>query len=368
MAYEGIERLFVMMEKLEASDLHLKAGAPPIFRVKGKVRPLDAPVLTPDEVRELIYAILTPQQKKRFEVTGDLDFAYSLKGVGRFRISVFRQRGSVSVAARRVQTRIPTFEELHLEADVMRRIASYRQGLVIIAGPTGTGKSTTLAALIEHINQTRRCHIVTIEDPIEYLFTDKRAFINQREVGIDVPSFHLALKHVVRQDPDVILIGEMRDGESVQTGLTAAETGHLVFGTIHASSAAQTIERIVDLFPPEREHQIRAGLRFNLRAVVCQVLLPSQLKETPLVPAQEILIVNATARKLIEEGRDQKLVELMAASNQEGMQTFNQSLAKLVKAGWVKEETAMAYSPNPDQLRMLIRGIKLSDERRIIGT
>ncbi len=368
MAYQGIERLFAMMGKLDASDLHLKAGAPPIFRVKGKVRPLDAAALTPDEVRELIYSVLTTQQKKRFEATGDLDFAYSLKGVGRFRVSVFRQRGSVSVAARRVQTRIPTFEELHLEAGVMRRIAALRQGLVIIAGPTGTGKSTTLAAVIEHINQTRRCHIITIEDPIEYLFTDKRAFINQREVGIDVPSFRSALKHVVRQDPDVILIGEMRDAESVQTGLTAAETGHLVFGTIHASSAAQTVERIIDLFPPEREHQIRAGLRFNLRAVVCQILLPSAVEGVPLMPAQEILIVNATARKLIQEGRDQKLLELMAASPQEGMQTFNQSLAKLVKSGWVKEETALAYSPNPDQLRMLVRGIKLGDQRKIIGT
>lgn len=369
MTYEGIEKLFVMMEKLGASDLHLKVGSPPLFRIASKIRPLDTEALDNDTIRALAYAILTEEQKRRFERELDLDFAYSMSGIGRFRVNIFKQRGSISVSARRVQTRIPSFEELNLETAAMRKIASQRRGLVIVAGPTGTGKSTTLAAIIDYINQTRRCHIVTIEDPIEYLHTDKKAFINQREVGIDVLSFKRALKTVVRQDPDVILIGEMRDGETVETALMAAETGHLVFGTLHSSSAAQTIERLIDLFTPEREQQIRALLRFNLIAVVCQMLLPSIRKEDgiSLVPAQEILIVNATARKLILEGQDGKLTELMSASQEEGMQTFNQALAKLVRRRFVSETVAMAHSPNPEQLRMLIRGIRLSDERRIIG-
>ncbi len=368
MGYEGIEKLFAQMERLGASDLHLKAGSPPIFRITGKVRPLDAPPLSGEDVRDLVFAILTEKQRSGFEAEGDLDLAYSLSGIGRFRISVYRQRGSVSVAVRRVQTRIPSFKELHLETAAMERIATLRQGFVIVAGPTGTGKSTTLAALINHINHHRRCHVVTIEDPIEYLFTDKRAFINQREVGIDVASFRKALKHVVRQDPDVILIGEMRDAETVGTALTAAETGHLVFGTLHASSATQTIERMIDLFPPDREHQIRAGLRFNLRAIVCQMLVPSIKEKVRLVPVQEILMINASARKLIAEGQDQKLVELIRASRTEGMQTFNQALSRLVRGGWVSEEVALSYSPNPEQLRMLIKGIKLGDERKIIGS
>jgi len=366
-AYKGIERLFVMMEKLGASDLHLKVGSPPLFRVASRIHPLEAEVLDNDTIRALVFPILTEEQRGRLEREFDIDFAYSMSGVGRFRINVFKQRGSFSLAARRVQTRIPTFEELNLEEEAMRKIASQRQGLVIVAGPTGTGKSTTLAAIIDHINSTRRCHIVTIEDPIEYLHTDKKAFINQREVGIDVLSFERALKTVVRQDPDVILIGEMRDGETVETALMAAETGHLVFGTLHASSAAQTIERIIDLFSPEREQQIRALLRFNLFAVVCQMLLPSAKEGVRLVPAQEILFVNATAKKLILEGQDRKLVELMGASGEEGMQTFNQALAKLARRGLVSEAVAVAHSPNPEQLRMLIKGIRLSDERRIIG-
>ncbi|MCX7702667.1 MAG: PilT/PilU family type 4a pilus ATPase [Planctomycetota bacterium] len=367
MGYEGIEQFFAMMEKLNASDLHLKVGSPPIFRVAGKVRSLDSSPLTNDTIRTLIYAILSEEQRRRFERELDLDFAHSMTGVGRFRVNVYRQRGSISVAARRVQTRIPSFEELHLEADVMRKVASLRQGLVIVAGATNTGKSTTLAAIIDHINETRRCHIVTIEDPIEYLHADKKSFVNQREVGIDVLNLKRALKMVVRQNPDVILIGEMRDAETVQTALTAAETGHLVFGTLHASSAAQTLERMIALFPPERENQIRAGLRFNLRFVICQILLPSIKEDIPLIPAQEILSINATAQKLILEKQDEKLAELMRASQDEGMQTFNQALAKLVRNGYISEEVASSHSSNPEQLRMLIKGIKLADEKRILG-
>jgi twitching motility protein PilT len=368
MGYEGIEQLFAMMEKLGASDLHLKVGSPPIFRVAGKVRPLDADPLNNDSIRSLAFSILSEEQQRRFERELDIDFAYSMSGVGRFRVNIYRQRGSISVAARRVQTIIPSFEELHLEAEVMRKIAQLRQGLVIVAGPTNTGKSTTLASIIDHINETRRCHIITIEDPIEYLHTDKKSFINQREVGIDVKNLKRALKTVVRQNPDVILIGEMRDAETVETALTASETGHLVFGTLHASSAPQTLERMIALFPSEREHQIRASLRFNLRFVVCQMLLPSIKEGVKLVPVQEILIINPTAQKLILERQDEKLVELMRASQNEGMQTFNQALAKLVQNSFISEETAFAYSTNPEQLRMLIKGIKLADDKRILGS
>src|SRR5581483_5883092 len=222
-----------------------------------------------------------------------------------------------------------------LPGETLRKIAGFRQGLVVVAGVTGSGKSTTLAAMIELINSTRRCHIVTIEDPIEYLYKDKKAFVNQREVGIDVPSFATALKSVVRQDPDVILIGEMRDPETFETALTAAETGHLVFGTLHASTVSQTFGRIIDLFPPERERQIRQSLRFSLKAVICQKILPSIKAGTGLVPAQEILIVNPTVQKLIMEGDDKKIEQVLRAGKEEGMQDFNQSLVALVQGGFI---------------------------------
>ncbi len=362
-----LENLFRLTVKYEASDLHIKVGSPPIMRISGKVRKLEAEPFSNQKIKNMLFEILNEKQKRQFEETGDLDFAYGIPKVGRFRVNVFRQRGSISIACRRVNIKIPTFEELHLPAEVMKRIASFKQGLVILAGITGSGKSTTLAAMIEYINSTKRCHIVTIEDPIEYLYSDKKAFINQREVGVDVESFHTALKYVVRQDPDVILIGEMRDPETFEAGLQAAETGHLVFGTLHSSDVSSTIGRILDLFPVDRASQVRQALSFNLKAIICQKLLPSCKEGVGAVVAQEILITNPTVQKLILSGEDKKLRDVARASTQEGMQDFNQSLVKLVKGGFITQQVALAVSPNKDQLKMNLKGIYLGEDRGIIG-
>src|SRR6185503_3898807 len=293
-----IEKLMVACARNKASDLHLKSGQKPILRVNTIIHELGNRMLTPEDVKRYIYEVMSDEQKARFETESDLDFAYSLPGVGRFRINVFWDRGSVAFAARRVNTIIPNFEDLRLPAS-LQAVAGYNQGLVIVAGPTGCGKSTTLACVLDYINSTEKAHIITIEDPIEYLFTDKKSFVNQREIGIDVPDFHQALKHVVRQDPDVILVGEMRDYVSFDAALMASETGHLVFATIHASSAPQCIGRLLDLFPTERQPLIRQSLAFNLKAIVCQRLVPAQVEGLKMVPAVEILFNNATSQKLI---------------------------------------------------------------------
>ncbi len=361
-----IERLMIACARNKASDLHLKVGQKPILRVNTIIHEVGNKALAEEDVRRLIFEIMSETQRRRFEADCDIDFAYSIPDVGRFRINVFYERGSVAVAMRRVNTDIPGFDDLHLP-DAIRRICDIEQGLVILAGPTGCGKSTTLACIIDFINSTQRLHVITIEDPIEYLFTDKKSFVNQREIGIDVNDFHQALKHVVRQDPDVILVGEMRDYISFDAALMASETGHLVFASIHASSAPQTIGRLLDLFPTERQPLIRQSLAFNLRSIVCQRLLPASREGVKMVPAVEILFNNATATKLIMNAEDKKLADLIRASKEEGMQDFNMSLVDLINRGMVTRKTALQYSPNPDQLKMNIQGIYLGDDHRILG-
>ena len=361
-----VEKLMVACARNKASDLHLKVGQKPILRVNTIIHELGANVLGADELRRMMYEIMTEAQRDRFETEHDLDFAYSLAGIGRFRINVFRERGTVAVAARRVNTSIPSFNDLYLPPEI-QRVCDYEQGLVIVAGPTGSGKSTTLACMIDHINAKQKAHIITIEDPIEYLFQDKKSFVNQREIGIDVPDFHQALKYVVRQDPDVILIGEMRDYVSFDAALMAAETGHLVFATIHASSAPQCIGRLLDLFPVERQPLIRQSLAFNLRSIVCQRLLPAAKEGLKVVPAIEVLFNNATAQKLISNAEDKKLADLIRGSKEEGMQDFNMSLVDLINAGLVTKKSALQYSPNPEQLKMNLQGIYLGDDKRILG-
>ena len=362
-----LEKLLRSMAKYEASDLHLKVGGPPILRIAGKIRSLESPPIGKGEIEAMIEPFLTIPQLGRFQAGHDLDVAISIEDVGRYRINAFHQRGQPSLAIRRVRTEVPTFEQLHLPGDTLRTVANVRQGLVLVCGVTGSGKSTTLAAMLEHINDTRRCHIVTIEDPIEYLYRDKKSFINQREIGIDVEDFRTALKYVVRQDPDVILVGEMRDRETFEAGLSAAETGHLVFGTLHSSTVAATIGRILDLFPAEREKQIRQSLRFNLRAIICQKILPSTKKGVPVVPALEILIATSTVGKVIAEGEDQKLETIVRGGGEEGMVDFNTSLIRLVKEGFIAERTALDASSNAEQLKMNLKGIFLGDDRKIIG-
>jgi len=353
-----IEKLFKTADKFEASDLHLKVAQPPILRIKGNIRTLDVKELTNEDIVRMTSEILDKRLVERLETQGAVDFGYSVPGVGRFRVNIYKQKGDTSMAARRVNNIIPTFKQLNLP-ESLERIAAYPQGLIIICGITGSGKSTTLASIVEDINRKRRCHIVTIEDPIEYLFADKKAIINQREIGLDTPDFHTALKHVVRQDPDVIVIGEMRDTETFEAALAASETGHLVFVTLHSATIAQTFRRILEFFPQELHSQIRAQLSFDLKAIICQKLLPCLDEKIGRVPATEIMFSTPTTRKLIREEEEHKINDAMRAAAEEGMMTFNQSLAKLVNDNMVSREAAFQASPNPDALKMELKGISI---------
>ncbi len=352
-----IHKLFRLMVKYEASDLHLKVGSPPVLRIGGGLRNLELPPLSDAQVKKLIYEILSEGQQKTLEEVGDVDVAYEVSEDLRLRVNAFHQRGHLSLAARLVNAEIPSFADLHLPPETMERIASMEQGFVIITGPTGSGKSTTLAALIEYINNTRRCHIVTVEDPIEYTYKDRRAIINQREVGIDVNSFHEALKYVVRQDPDVILLGEMRDTETVQAGLSASETGHLVFGTLHSSTVSQAFTRLLEFFEGSRQKAVRTSLRFNLRGIIAQKLLPSIKAGVSRIPALEIMLVNAPIAKMIEEGTDARILDVIKSSREEGMLDFNRSLYELIEGGLVSKEAAMGAATNPQALEAMLQGV-----------
>jgi len=361
-----IIKLFNMMVKHDASDLHIKAGQPPVFRVAGQLsRMQNVPALEPEQTRQLLEPILSEDQRTALERQGSIDFAWYQEDVGRFRCNVFHQRGSLSAAIRKVNLEIPTYDPLHLPPQI-KRIAEYEAGLILVGGVTGSGKSTSLAAILDDINHRRRCHILTIEDPIEYLFKDDLAIINQREVGIDVMDFKDALRAAVRQDPDVMLVGEMRDAETFETALTAAETGHLVFGTIHASGAAQTLGRILDLFPEEKHEQIRTSLAFNLRAVLNQKLLRGKDKTVGRVPAVEVMFNTAIVRKLILEREDNRLHDAIQSDTENGCETFNQVLARLVKEGLVTQDAALKAAPNPEELRMAMSGISISDGGGIV--
>ena len=352
-----IVRYFRSMGKLNAATLHVKVGRPPVMRVGQDLKPTQGKPLDEPGIEALIGEILTERQKKELDETGDLDFAYELDTKERFRVNVYRQRGLLTIVARRVENKIPTFSELTLPEVIGTRIANYMQGLVLVTGTTGCGKSTTLAAVIGHINDTRRVSVITIEDPIEYVYEDDKAVINQREIGIDTPTFEQALKHILRQDPDVILLGELRDTESFAAGLSAAETGHLVFGTLHSANVAQTMSRLLEFFPSDREAQIRRMLAFNLRAILSQKLVPSCAKEKRLVPAVEILLMTPMIQKLIREGRDRDIPEAIRADVDSGMQDFNQALAELVNANLVDRRVALKYSDNPEGLQRELSGI-----------
>jgi len=354
-----IDKYFTIAWKNNASDVHIKVGEPPVFRVKGGLVRAKVAPLTYDQVRTLLYEMMGEKERKELDELGGADFAHSIKGVGRFRVNIYKQRGSLSMAARAVKTEIPTIEQLNLPPGV-RQIPTYESGLVLVAGVTGSGKSTSLAAVLNVINQTEPVHIVTIENPIEYLYTDVKAIINQREIGIDLPDFANGLRHVLRQDPDVILVGEMRDAETFESALMAAETGHLVFGTIHAGAAAQTIGRVLDYFPIERHNQLRQLMYFNLRAVMVQKLLKGLRPDIPRVPAIELMLVNPIIKKLIYDGEDKKIPDVIRSSRQEGMQDFNQSLCDLVKRGLISEAVALENSPNPEALQMNLKGISFS--------
>ncbi|MCX8036433.1 MAG: type IV pilus twitching motility protein PilT [Candidatus Sumerlaeia bacterium] len=336
-----IAELLRMAVEREASDLHIAVGRPPVLRIDGKLQNVEgAQVLTAPESRRLIYSVLNDLQKQRFEEQRELDFSLSISNLSRFRVNVHFQRGSVAAAFRTITNRIRGFEELHLPVKVCERLARRPNGLALCTGPTGMGKSTTLAAIIDMINGERECHIITIEDPIEYLHTHKKALVEQREVNEDTFSFATALKYVLRQDPDVIMVGEMRDQETIAAALTAAETGHLVFSTLHTVDSVQTVDRIIDVFPPHQQGQVRIQLAGVIEGVMCQKLLPSAMGKGREM-AMEILLANDAVRALIREGKTHQLPTQIEAGGAVGMQTMDRSIAELFKRRRITREVAL---------------------------
>jgi twitching motility protein PilT len=353
-----VNKLFRMVMKHEGSDLHLKVGQPPMMRLKGDIRRADMRPLTQEDMERLLLPLLDPKRRKVLDEEGGVDYSYVIgQDECRFRVSLFKQRGRLSLVARRVNNSIPKFKELGLP-DSMEKLCTYPEGMVILAGVTGSGKSTTIAAMLDYIAEREPLHILTCEDPIEFTFTDKKAYFNQREIYLDCMDWHKALKDAVRQDPDVILVGELRDVETFEAAVHAAETGHLVFGTIHAASASTTINRILDLFPPDKHTAIRQALANNLRAVVAQKLIKGIKKGR--VPTNEIMIVNPIIRKLIVEQRDSDLPAAIVMGYQEGMVDFTENLRQLVARGDAEKEIALEVSPNPEALKMAFKGIKVS--------
>jgi twitching motility protein PilT len=336
-----------------ASDLHITAGAHPIIRVRGRLTALeDFPKLSPSDTRELVYSILTNHQRQRLETDWQLDFAYSVPGKARFRVNAYFQRASVGAAFRLIPFGILSIDELGLPP-IVHELTKRPRGFVLVTGPTGSGKSTTLAAMIDAINETREQHIMTIEDPIEFLHGHKRCIVNQRELGFDAQSFGVALKGALRQDPDVILVGEMRDLETIKTALTAAETGHLVFATLHTQDAPQTIDRIIDVFPAEQQVQVRTQLAVSLQGVVTQQLLPTS-DGSARVAACEVLVSTPAVRNLIREGKTHQVYSVMQTGSSSGMQTMDSALATLVRAGKVSRSVAEAASSTPEEFGRLL--------------
>jgi twitching motility protein PilT len=345
------ELLYIVVEK-GASDLHLCPFVEPVIRVDGQLMRLNFEKASPSDTQRLIYDILTDEQIQRFETTYELDFSYSLHKVARFRVNVYKDKGAVAAAFRLIPARVPTVRELNLPP-VLEELTRRPRGLILVTGPTGSGKSTTLAAMVNQINSERSCHIITIEDPIEYLHTHKFSIINQRELGQDTKSFAAALRSALREDPDVILVGEMRDLETIQLAITAAETGHLVFATLHTNNAAESVDRIVDVFPPGQQEQIRIQLANNLQAIISQQLLP-RAGQPGRVPAVEVMIATPAIRNLIRENKTHQIHTMIQTSGQLGMQTMDQSLRDLYLKGWISYEEAMARAINPDELRKMI--------------
>ena len=347
------ELLVICVERL-ASDLHVRAGGPPYLRIDGELVPLDSPALSPPEVERMAFELMSEDQARTFKQTNEMDFAYSLPGVARFRVNAFRQRGAAGIAVRRVLPGSSSFEALGLPSAV-RALCDGERGLILVTGMTGSGKTTTTAAMINYINSTRRCHIVTIEDPIEVLHPDRLAIVDQREVGIDTVDFAVALKHVARQDPDVIFIGEMRDSETVKAALQAAETGHLVISTLHTLDATETINRIIDFYPPHQQMQARLTLAGSLRGVISQRLL-MRGDGAGRVPAVEVLVANGRVYDMVVNPEQTHLLEdVIREGDFYGMQTFDQHLVELVKAGTVRVDDAAAAATSPHDFSLALQ-------------
>jgi twitching motility protein PilT len=358
-----IDKLYRALVKLEGSDLHLKVDRPPFVRIKGELRNLERGPIDDEEMARLILPTMDERNRKILNDTGGADFSHQCEVDGipwRFRVNVLQQMGHLGLVARRINNFIPDLEKLHIPSSLYE-LCKYSQGMILLAGVTGSGKSTTIASMLNWVNRHYRKHVLTLEDPIEFLFTDDKCLINQREIGQDVVDFSIGMKHAVREDPDVMLVGEMRDRETFETAIHAAETGHLVFGTIHASSAPSTIGRILDLFPSSMHKAIRSALAFNMKGIVAQKLLPSCMPGVSRVPTIEVMIFNATVRKLILEEKDAKLSDAIRIGVLEGMQDFTMSLKDLVQMKKIDRATAFEVAPNVEALKMALKGIEVKE-------
>lgn len=354
-----VDKIFRALVKLEGSDLHLKVGQPPMIRVRGELRPLNRGPIEVEEMVSLLFPMLDERNRRIFDDEGGADFAYTVDVDGttwRFRVNMLQQLGKIGLVARRVNNWIPDFEGLNLPP-VIESLCKYDQGMVLLAGVTGSGKSTTIASMLNWINRHYRKHILTLEDPIEFVYSEDKCLINQREVGMDVKDFEIGMKHAVREDPDIILVGEMRDEETFMTAIHAAETGHLVFGTIHASSAPTTIGRILDLFPEEMHNALRSAIAFNMKGIIAQKLLPSIKPGVGRVPTIEVMTFSPVVQKLILEGKDEKLPDAIRIGAESGMQDFTMSLKWLVDNEFIDRATAFAVAPNVEALKMSLKGI-----------
>jgi twitching motility protein PilT len=362
----NIKKLLGAMGRLDASDLHIKVGIPPVYRIGGTLKPVSGDPITEDEADHLLDPLLSDLQKKKFDETGDLDFAWHLhasdgSGGDRFRINLLRSGNHTHAAIRRVKAEIPSYAELHLPEVYSQIVHKERDGLVLIVGVTGSGKSSTLAAMVDEVNATRGENIITIEDPVEYRFAPKQSIISQREIGIDVQDFHEALRHVVRQDPDVIFIGEMRDQETVLSAIQAAETGHLVFATLHTADTMGAFGRMLEFFPQDERAFVRNSLSATLKAICAQRLVPSneEMTGSKVVPAVEVLLTSPMVRELIRDERDADLPSVVASSREEGMISFTQHFAELVNMEWITTQTAKEYAPNRDMLNSILKGVEV---------
>lgn len=354
-----IDKIFRALVKLEGSDLHMKVGSPPMIRTGGEVRAMNLPPVSSEQMVRLLVPMMDTRNREIFFEDGGADFSYSCDVDGttwRFRVNLLTQLGNIGMVARRINDFVPDFEGLYLPP-AMEKLCNYDQGLVLLAGVTGSGKSTTIASMLNYINRKYHKHILTLEDPIEFIYSEEKSVINQREIGEDVKDFGIAMKHAVREDPDVMLVGEMRDEETFMTAIHAAETGHLVYGTIHASSASTCIGRILDLFPQDMHDAIRSAIAFNTKGIVSQKLLKSIKPDVERVPAVEIMLFSPIVKKLILEGDDQKLPDAIRIGQAEGMQDFTMSLKQLIDDGLIDRATAFAVAPNVDALKMALKGI-----------
>lgn len=357
-----VDKFFRALVKFEGSDLHMKVGRPPMIRVRNELRPLNHPNIERIEMAKLLVPMMNDRNRRIYDDEGGADFSHSCDVDGvrwRFRVNLLQQNGCMGMVARRISNKIPNFEGLYLPPSI-EQLCFYDQGMVLLAGVTGSGKSTTIASMLDFINRRERVHILTLEDPIEFIFTEDKALINQREVGFDVKDFKIGMKHAVREDPDIMLVGEMRDEETFMTAIHAAETGHLVFGTIHASSAPSTIGRILDLFPEAMHKAIRSAIAFNMKGIVAQKLLKSIKPGVPRVPTCEIMLFNAIIKKIVLESQDNKLADAIRIGAADGMQDFTMSLKQLIDDSLIDRPTAFEVAPNPDALKMALKGINVS--------